>query len=41
MNKKETIKEINRLIDLLIIKGKTHTAEYKRLTKKHYKLTHN
>jgi len=39
MNKTETIKELNRLIDLLIIKGRQKTAEYRRLTKLHYSLT--
>jgi len=40
MNKNETIKFINKLIDELIIKGETKTAWYKSLIKKHYKLTH-
>jgi hypothetical protein len=41
MNKTKTIKLLNEKIDLLIIEGKQKTAEYKRLTKIHYSLTHN
>jgi hypothetical protein len=41
MNKNEAIKKINILIDEAIIEGRTNTAEYKRLVKKHYSLTHN
>jgi hypothetical protein len=41
MNKTETIKLLNQLIDKMIIKGETKTARYKELTKKHYELTHN
>lgn len=41
MNKKDAIKKLNILIDEMIIKGQTKTAEYKRLIKIHYSLTHN
>ncbi len=40
MNKNETIKALNIKIDKMIIDGKTKTAEYKRLCRLHYKLTH-
>jgi hypothetical protein len=40
MNKKETIKMLNKLIDEMIIKGETKSKRYKELIEKHYKLTH-
>jgi len=41
MSKAKTIKLLNEKIDLLLIEGKQRTAEYRRLTKLHYSLTHN
>lgn len=41
MNKNETIKKLNALIDEAIIKGQTKTAEYKRMCKLHKKLIKN
>jgi hypothetical protein len=38
MSKTKLIKILNEKIDLLIIAGKQRTAEYRRLTKLHYKL---
>ena len=35
MTKKEIIKQLNNKIDKLILTEKTHTKEYKRLTKLH------
>jgi len=36
---KKTIQQLNDAIDKLIIKGKTGTAEYKRLCRLHKRLT--
>jgi len=40
MTKKQSLKKVNDKIDQLIIEGKTNSAEYKRLCKLHYLLTH-
>ena len=40
MNKSENLKLINAKIDKMIIDGNTQTAEYKRLCRLHYVLTH-
>jgi uncharacterized protein YigA (DUF484 family) len=40
MNKKNIIKTLNKRIDTLILQAKTNTAEFKRLTRLHYKLSH-
>ena len=40
MTKTKTLEILNDRIDRLILAGKTKTAEYKRLTRLHYKLTH-
>jgi hypothetical protein len=40
MSKQKALSFINAKIDRLIIDGKTQTAEYKRLIRLHYSLTH-
>jgi len=38
MTKSETIRRVNRAIDILIIKGKANSDEFKRLCRLHKKL---
>jgi len=41
MNKNETLKLLNKKIDKLIIEGKEHTDQFKKLCRLHSNLIHN
>lgn len=41
MNKKTILKKLNSKIDELILKGKEHTKEYKRLIRLHYNIVNS